>query len=341
MTESSPAKPAIAISMGDFHGVGPEIVVKAFARSDLFELCIPIVFGSVAALSWHVERTGAPVKLREVTGVSQAEPGEISVLDTGGSFDPLGIGQPAAEGGAASIAAIERAFEAVASGEAKALVTAPISKEAIALAGSPFKGHTDMLAALCGAESVLMLMCSNTMKVGLVTIHVPVGEVAPLITGGRISKTIEAGARALAGDFGIPRPRIAVLALNPHAGDGGFLGTEERDIIIPAIRKMAGRGIPVEGPFAADGFFSAHNKQLFDLIIAMYHDQGLIPFKMQAAGRGVNVSCGLPIVRTSPDHGTAYDIAGKGAASAESMKEAIVTARGIFINRTRNAAGNV
>jgi 4-hydroxythreonine-4-phosphate dehydrogenase len=182
-------------------------------------------------------------------------------------------------------------------------------------------------------------MSSATMNVGLVTVHIPLSEVVTMITTERVLRFVRLGHNAMARDFDVPTPRIGVLALNPHAGDGGYLGREEEDIIQPAIAQARGEGMRVDGPFPADGFFSAHNRQSYDLVIAMYHDQGLIPFKMQARGRGVNVTSGLPFIRTSPDHGTAYQIAALGSASADSMKEALYRARLIVLNREKTGDG--
>ncbi len=328
--------PVIAISIGDVYGIGPEVILRSFVRSDLFTMCRPVVFGPMATMEWYRQRIGALVELQTVASPADAVEGAISVVETGGAFDPARVGSTTAEAGTISLEAITRAYEAVRDGSAQALVTAPISKEAIILAGSPFHGHTDMLASLCGVENeVIMILSSNTMKVGLVTIHIPLVDVTAAISTDRVLATIRAGFRALRQDFGVSQPRIAVLALNPHAGDGGHLGDEEQTIIAPAIAMARSEAIAVDGPFPADGFFSAHNRDQFDMIIAMYHDQGLIPFKMQAGGRGVNISAGLPIIRTSPDHGTAHAIAGRGIASADSMREAILAARSIAVNRTR------
>jgi 4-hydroxythreonine-4-phosphate dehydrogenase len=326
--------PIIAISIGDVNGIGPEIILKSFYRSELFEVCRPVVFGSYAALNHYREKLGIGVEIHRIDETSSAKELQLSLIDIPGTIDLDAIGKPTAESGRGSIAAIEAGYAAVLRGDAQALVTAPISKEAISLAGSPYRGHTDMLAGMSGStEDVLMILSSNTMNVGLVTIHVPLSEVAPLITRERVERTIRLGHKAMDKDFGIETPKIAILALNPHAGDGGVLGLEESEILQPAVAAMQGEGIDVEGPFPADGFFSEHTKQMYDLIIAMYHDQGMIPFKLQAKGRGVNISAGLPIVRTSPDHGTAYNIASRGIASAESMKEAIYFARTITLNR--------
>lgn len=326
--------PLIAISIGDIHGIGPEITLKAFHRSDLLDSCRPVIYGPEDAILHYRDQLGVNVPLQRLADPRDAAEGSVGYVVTRGSLRVEDIGRPTAESGQVSLDAIRAAFDAVHGGAAQALVTAPISKEAIALAGSPFHGHTDMLASFCGSgENVLMILSSNTMNVGLVTIHVPLREVATLITHERVTRTIRLAHRAMEEDFAIDDPRIAVLALNPHAGDGGVIGAEEADVILPAVTAMQEEGLNIEGPFPADGFFSAHTQQLYDIIIAMYHDQGLIPLKLQAMGRGVNVTSGLPIVRTSPDHGTAYNIAGHGMASPESMKEAVYFARTIALNR--------
>lgn len=331
-------QPVIAISIGDFNGIGPEVILKSCVRSEIFESCRPVVFGPPDALRWHHARLGVALELETLERPDQAREGVLSIVPTEGAFDEHDLGAPTVASGAASIAAIEGAFGAVADRTAIGMVTAPISKAAIASAGSPFRGHTEMLASLCRCtDDVIMIMSSNTMNIGLVTIHIPLKDVAGAITFDRVLRTLRAAHRAMAADFGVTNPRIAVLALNPHASDGGNLGREEVDVIVPAVEAARAESLPVEGPFPADGFFSAHNKQFYDIIVAMYHDQGLIPFKMQARARGVNVSGGLPIVRTSPDHGTAFNIAGRGMADPESMKEAIRLARTIAMNRLRAA----
>jgi 4-hydroxythreonine-4-phosphate dehydrogenase len=326
--------PLISISIGDIHGIGPEITLKAFHRSDLLTICRPVIFGPEAVVSYYQKRLGIDFPVHRLDRVEDAQEGSVGYIPLEGEFRHEDIGRPTVESGRISIAAIKAAFDAAHTGPAQAMVTAPISKEAIAMAGSPFHGHTDMLASFCGSEDdVLMILSSNTMNVGLVTIHVPLREVAPLITRERVERTVRLAHRAMEFDYGIDSPRIAVLALNPHAGDGGVIGSEEHEYIVPAVQNLQREGVDVEGPFPADGFFSAHTQQMYDIIVAMYHDQGLIPLKLQAMGRGVNVTSGLPVVRTSPDHGTAFNIASHGIASPESMKEALYFARTIALNR--------
>jgi 4-phospho-D-threonate 3-dehydrogenase / 4-phospho-D-erythronate 3-dehydrogenase len=336
--DAASRKPVIAISIGDPYGIGPEVTLRAFERGDLLAQCTPVLYGPAAAITrCHAAfALGVPLRALQADGPDE---GVINLVNTGDEFDAMRIGQVSTEGGAASIAAIERATEAVLGGRAAALVTAPISKESITRAGSPHHGHTEMLAELCGRPGeALMILSSNTLRVALVTVHVPISAVAPLVTRGRVLSVIHTAHLSMTRDFGIDEARLAVLALNPHGGDGGVIGHEDGDEVEPAVRAAAAAGVRVDGPFPADGFFSAHNRRPYDLVVAMYHDQGLIPFKAQARGRGVNVTAGLPIVRTSPDHGTAFDIAGRGLASPDSMREAVALAAAIAANRARRAA---
>lgn len=327
-------KTKIAITIGDVNGIGPEVILKAFVRSPLFAECVPILYGPPDVLEYYNRHLGGIVPLRRIGAPEEAEDSILNVIPDGEpEFLPGTIGMPTERSGGIALRAIRQAAAACMEESVDAMVTAPISKEAIARAGSLFHGHTEMLAALAGATGVIMILAADTMRVGLATIHVPVREVAPLITADRVLATIRNAHRALTTDFAIERPLLAVLGLNPHAGDGGVLGTEEAEAIIPAVRTAREEGIRARGPFAADGFFSAHQTQLYDMIVAMYHDQGLIPLKMQARGRGVNITCGLPFVRTSPDHGTAYDIAGKMIAKPDSMREAILQAVRLAKNR--------
>jgi 4-hydroxythreonine-4-phosphate dehydrogenase len=233
--------------------------------------------------------------------------------------------------------AIERAAAGCLAGEFAAMVTAPISKESIRLAGSPFPGHTEILAERAGAARVTMMLVREwppaPLRVALVTIHVPIRDVASLITEARVEETVVSVDTALRADWGVPAPRLAMLGLNPHAGDGGVIGDEEARVIAPALDRARAAGVDVEGPFPADAFFGRSSWQRFDAVVACYHDQGLAPFKALAQGAGVNVTCGLPFVRTSPDHGTAFDLAGQGRAEESSMLEAIRLAARLAAHR--------
>jgi len=243
-------------------------------------------------------------------------------------------GQIRAGAGRLAMESVARACDLCLSGGADAMVTAPISREAVKLGGYEFPGHTEFLAERTRVGRFAMMLVSGSLRVALLTIHEPIASVAGLITNERITETLQTISDSLANDFGMAEPRIAVLGLNPHAGDGGVIGREEIDIIQPALEAAQAAGLDVSGPFAADGFFGRRGDKEFDAVLAMYHDQGLAPFKALAMGAGVNVTLGLPIVRTSPDHGTAFGIAGEGVASAASMKAAILLAADIARKRT-------
>jgi 4-hydroxythreonine-4-phosphate dehydrogenase len=242
-------------------------------------------------------------------------------------------GRLTAESGRLAMRSVSMAIEECLDGRLDGIVTAPISKEAIQLAGFDFPGHTEFLAKQTAVKDFLMMLVSGDLRVALLTIHEPIARVAGLITQERILSSLNTLSDALRSDFGVEKPRIAVLGLNPHAGDGGVIGTEEIEIIKPALEAAQATGLDVAGPFPADGFFGRRGDKEFDALLAMYHDQGLAPFKALAMGAGVNVTLGLPIVRTSPDHGTAFGIAGEGVASADSMKEAILRASDIVQKR--------
>lgn len=328
-------RPVLAISIGDVYGIGPEIILKGLTRGELGTRCRPIVVGSAAALEWHRRHFGITLPLYPITMPAEATDGVVNVIDTGGDFDPSLLGRAHGSGGAIALAAIERSVELCLRGEAAALVTAPVSKEALALAGAHHPGHTEILADLTESSHVAMIMHAPALRVILTTIHLPLSEVAARVTRESVERTIEIGQHALVKDFGIPRPLLSVLALNPHGGDNGLLGPEDGERIAPAVAACRARGIQVDGPHPADGFFSAHHREYPDMVVAMYHDQGLIPFKLLAQGRGVNVTAGLPIVRTSPDHGTAFALAGLGRASYDSFVEAADLALRIARERGR------
>lgn len=305
-------KPRLAISMGDPNGIGPEVVLRALADEALHEEIEPVLFGAAAVLRRHAEALGLEASLK---GLEVREVGE------GGA--EVRFGKTTAEAGHLAMRAVEAGCDACLRAEADALVTAPISKEAIHLAGYRFPGHTEFLAERTRAEGYTMMMVSEGLRVGLVTTHVPVRDVADLVTEEAILGKLRILAASLRQDFGIASPRIAVLGLNPHAGDGGVIGGEEVEVIAPALERARAEGLGVGGPHPADAFFGTGGPARHDAVLAMYHDQGLVPFKALAMGRGVNFTAGLPIVRTSPDHGTAFDIAGQGRARAGSMAAAL------------------
>jgi len=319
-------KPAIAITVGDSNGVGPAVVLKSVQHPSVRRICAPVLVGPVDVFEYYSRRLGMalpshPIVESSLLPSSQIHPGLLSA----------GSGRAAAR-------AIEAGVELARAGVVSALVTAPISKHALHRGGVRFAGQTEMLQRLTGARDVAMVLVSRSLRVGLVTIHVPVKRIASLLSRKLLRGKIETIHQSLVRDWRIRKPRIAVLALNPHAGEAGDIGTEENRIITPVIRSLS-QAMEISGPFPADAFFARSGPGSCDAVIAMYHDQGLIPLKMSAEGRAVNVSAGLPIVRTSPDHGTAFDIAGKGRASPDSMIEAIHLAVRIAKNRQAGLTG--
>lgn len=335
-------RPRVAITIGDANGVGPEVLLKALADVRLTAFMRPIIVGSRAVIDFHAKRLGlADARLTSVSDVPSDWPddGVIPVLDVGDNGFKVKLGKIDAEAGLLAMKSVERATDLCLSGAVDAMVTAPISKEAISKAGYSDPGHTEFIARRASSPKHTMMMVSETLRVGLVTGHIPVWDIPKAITQAAILEKLDIINRTLQDDFGITRPKIAVLGLNPHAGDGGIMGKEEVDSIIPAIRAACDDGKFVFGPFPADGFFAIGGYRLYDAVLAMYHDQGLIPFKTLAFESGVNYTAGLPIVRTSPDHGTAYNIAGEGKASPASMRSAVYVA--IDIARRRAVAGKI
>lgn len=338
----------VGITHGDFNGVGYEIIVKALADEKIPELFTPVVFASQKLFEKarkEYAQEFPPVEY--IKDASQAREGKINVVDLHLGDLPLSPGEPTKESGEAAVAALEAAVEAVMSGAVDVIVTAPINKAAVQSENFNFPGHTEYLEAKSNPEQreegentppehkAQMILFDDFMKVALVTTHLPVSEIPASITMERVLDSIERLDSVLRSDFGCERPRIAVLSLNPHCGDNGLLGSEEQERIIPAIEAADKKGILVFGPYAADGFFATGSYRKFDGVLAMYHDQGLAPFKSLAGEHGVNFTAGLPFIRTSPDHGTAYDIAWKGEADPTSMREAIYKAIDLRRNRER------
>ncbi len=314
--------PKIAISLGDCNGIGPEVVLKLLRNSGLnFN---PILVGSKQVVEFYSDLLSIPIDTKtswhEIDFVHQAVPGELSK-----------------EAGALAMAAVQAGLELCLLGEADGLVTAPISKEAVHLAGFDFPGHTEFLAEKSGAERELMIMVSGGLRVCVFTKHIPISQVSSRIKKTEIVEDLKVYSKTLEVDFGIENPRIAVLGLNPHAGEGGDIGKEEIDEILPALEVLP--DLNLAGPFPADGFFGSQAHHEYDGVLAMYHDQGLVPFKALSFNRGVNFTAGLPIVRTSPDHGTAFGIAGKGIANEGSMIEAVSLAVLIANNRRERKEG--
>ncbi len=327
----------IGISIGDVNGVGPEVVIKALSREGILDLITPIIYASAAALAQYEPAADAPAFDYEViTQADDAEDGVISLIEClpeGTVFTP---GEATESGGRAAAASLEHAVAELKAGQLDALVTAPINKSVMPPDSFPYPGHTEMLTATLGAEESLMFLVTDELRVGIVTNHIPVAEVATAVTKAAILKKLTIMDQSLRADFGINRPVIAVLSLNPHAGDDGRIGQEDIKVVRPAVEEAKRKGILAMGPFPADGFFGSGKQYQFDAVLAMYHDQGLIPFKALSFGKGVNFTAGLPAIRTSPDHGTAYDIVGKDEAAPESFIAALFLARETFLNRERH-----
>lgn len=322
----SPDKPRVGITIGDPAGIGPEIVLKAVAEAEVRDVCSPVLFGPASEL----RRQSAEIGLNDVIlspYSEQLNPSPIRstvlIFDTGDLNESISWGTLSASSGRAAIAAIEACVSFCRAGKLEAMSTAPINKESLKLAGSPFPGHTEMITSLCGIDYSLMCFFAGDLRVFLLTIHTSLSDAISAITRSRVVRAIVLANRELR-RFGVERPRIAVAGLNPHAGEHGLFGTEEQREIEPAIRECRSEHkIDVSGPFAADTLFVRAWRGEFDAVAACYHDQGLIAVKCLSFGRAVNVTLGLPIIRTSVDHGTAFDIAGKGIADHGSMVEAI------------------
>ncbi len=337
----------VGISLGDFNGIGPEVILKALQYNQLNKRCTPVIYGSMRVLNRY--RNLLNLKEWTLNGIQQVEEVNHRLTNVITCFSdtlPVPVAEgaegetpptplPAAdiqpgkvtpEAGMAAFACLSRAVEDLKAGKIHALVTAPINKHNIQSAAFAFPGHTEYLAHAFGQADNLMFLVSDVLRVGVVTGHVPLSKVRQGIHRGVIAQKLEMMTKSLKQDFGIQRPKIAVLGLNPHAGERGLLGNEETDIIAPLLTDLRQKGQLVYGPFPADGFFGTRAYRKYDAVLAMYHDQGLIPFKLLAFEEGVNVTAGMPVVRTSPDHGTAYDIAGKGVADETSMVQAIYTA---------------
>lgn len=325
----------IGITIGDVNGIGPEVIIEALKDNRMYSDCTPVIYGSAKSLSFYKKNLDdTEFVYQTVKNADELVPKKVNVINVWNNDETnIEPGKITVDAGKYAFMALERATQDLASSKIDVLVTAPISKDAIQKADFKFPGHTEYLADLSGEKEALMFMISETIKVAIVTSHIPLKDVAASIDKEKIHDKIVKLNTSLIRDFGIVRPKIAVLGLNPHAGENGKMGTEEKDIIAPAIQKAWSEKILAFGPFPADGFFGSGNLSKYDAVLAMYHDQGLTAFKTIAFNDGVNYTAGLPIVRTSPDHGTAFDIAGKGIASGQSMRNAIYWAIDIYQNR--------
>lgn len=328
-----PNKPLIAITMGDPSGIGPEIIIKALQSPEIAKICIPLVIGDRAALERAISVCRSTLQIHEVAAAEDARTvpdGSIPLLElsrlTGGDMP---YGAPSVAAGDAVYRYICHAAHLCLTGQTAAMATAPISKEAMHRAGHDYPGHTELLAELCGTDNFVMMLAGELLRVSLVTIHEALADVPRLVTFGQVLKTIRITAEGVARLTGKGSPKLAVLALNPHCGEGGKFGAEETEVIGPAIRAARQEGIDAEGPLSADTLFHFARQGCYDGVVAMYHDQGLIPLKMLHFDDGVNITLGLPIIRTSVDHGTAYNLAGTGKASEKSLLAAIRMAAGM------------
>jgi 4-hydroxythreonine-4-phosphate dehydrogenase len=325
----------LGITIGDINGIGPEVIIKALSDGHLLKYCVPVIYGSSKIIAYHKNIVNDPnFRFSSVDDVSNISYHKINVVNCWHDNVNINLGQVTEDGGKFAKIALEQAVNDAKNGHIDALVTAPINKKSMSLAGFKFPGHTEFLNDRFKVKDSLMMMASENMKLGLVTNHVPVFQLADHITKEAIIKKLELLERALKMDFGVEKPVIAVLGLNPHAGDNGTIGEEDEKLIRPIIieSKKKGGSI-VMGPYPADGFFGSKQFKKPDGILAMYHDQGLIPFKALNFGSGVNYTAGLPIIRTSPDHGTAFDLAGTNAADPGSMISAIRLAIDLVRNR--------
>lgn len=326
----------VGITQGDINGIGYEVILKTFADIRMAEMCIPVLYGSAKAAAFHRKAMELqPVAFNQINNAKDATVNKVNIINCIGEDTKIELGQSTTIAGEAAYQSLERAVADLKNGVIDVLVTAPINKNNIQRENFHFPGHTEYLEERFGreGEKSLMILVKDSLRVALVTGHIPLADVSKSISK---EKIIDAALRfeaSLKRDFRIGKPRIAVLSLNPHAGESGLLGTEENDIIIPAIKELQEKKILCFGPYPADGFFGSGEFSRFDGILAMYHDQGLAPFKTLAMEDGVNFTAGLPIVRTSPAHGTAYSIAGKNEASEESFRQAVYMAIDTFANR--------
>lgn len=325
----------VGITQGDSNGVGYEVIIKALSDSRMLDMCVPILYGNSRSLGLYRKMIPETeqISTNVINSAADARGKRLNIINCVSDQLPVEPGQPTEAGAKAAVQSLQAAVKDLKEGLIDALVTAPINKHTVAALGFGFPGHTEYLVNQFDAGEGMMFLCTDTLKVGLVTNHEPLSKVANLIDKDLLVRKLRLMNESLKRDFAKDRPKIAVLGLNPHSGDGGSLGTDEIEKIIPAIEQVNSENILAFGPYSPDGFFASNMQYNFDGILAMYHDQGLIPFKVLAFDKGVNFTAGLPIVRTSPDHGTGYDIAGKNMANPGSMISAIYMAIDICRNR--------
>jgi 4-hydroxythreonine-4-phosphate dehydrogenase len=341
MPHSPSRKPVLGITAGDPAGIGPEIIARFFSEFEP-KRSSALIIGAPGSLRLWADRFGLSCPIigsaTEMAEIESTVPFGVYILDNG-CRDDVPVGVHCRQGGQHAGSSIDLACRLARAGVIQAIVTAPISKESLNLAGYPFSGHTEMLADRLASPNCQMMMVYNRLRVVPATRHIPLLDVPKQVTETLLDNCLAVVHRALGEHFGIGRPRIALAALNPHAGEGGVLGTEEIEVIMPAIERAGRNGMQVEGPFAADSLFQTYRERRYDAYVTMYHDQGLIPFKMVARKRGVNVTVGLPVIRTSVDHGVAFDIAGRGVAGTASLAAAYRLAERIAGRRRRDIPG--
>ncbi|WP_079703318.1 4-hydroxythreonine-4-phosphate dehydrogenase PdxA [Daejeonella lutea] len=324
----------IGISIGDVNGIGLEVIIKTLMDNRVLDYCTPIVYGHTKVASFHRKTMAInEFNFNVISNASMAQNKRANMINCWEEDVKIELGLTTETGGKYAFISLEKALDDLIAGNTDAIVTAPINKHNIQSENFQFAGHTEYIQAKTNSPDSLMFLVSEDIRVGVVTGHIPVQEIPEKITVEKIVSKLALMNESLKKDFWIQKPKIAVLGLNPHAGDNGLIGKEELEIIIPAITEANAKGVFAFGPYAADGFFAAHTYSQFDAVLAMYHDQGLIPFKQVAFHNGVNFTAGLPVVRTSPDHGTGYDIAGKNQASESSFREALFTAINIVERR--------
>ncbi|MBI9057713.1 MAG: 4-hydroxythreonine-4-phosphate dehydrogenase PdxA [Labilibaculum sp.] len=328
------SKIKVGITHGDINGIGYEVIIKTLMDNRIYELCTPIIYGSPKVAAYHRKALDIEgFSLNNIKEVSEAHPKRTNIINCVDENIKVELGKSTRSAGESALKSLEAAVADLEKGLIDVLITAPINKKNIQSKDFEFPGHTEYLESKLNSGKSLMLLISDKLRVGVVAGHVPISKVAEVVTKENIMSKLDILNTSLKKDFGIRRPRIAVLSLNPHAGDEGVIGTEEIDIIIPTIEEAREKGIMALGPYPADGFFGTSDYRKFDAILAMYHDQGLAPFKALAFDSGVNFTAGLSRIRTSPAHGTAYSIAGTNVASAKSFQEALYMAIDVYRNR--------
>ena len=329
-------KLTVGITQGDGNGIGYEVIIKALADERMLDMCTPVIYGSSKIFGFYrkqIHNLEQQVNTNVVASAQEVHPKRINIVNCLPDNVFVEPGQPTPESAKSAMTSLQRAVEDIKKGYIDVLVTAPINKRAMVNEGFGYTGHTEYLEKEFGVDEVAMIMVCDQLKVGVVTGHIPLKEVPGRLSKDLIVKKLRLMKHSLERDFGIHSPKIAVLGLNPHCGDGGLLGDEESSIILPAVQQAVSEGIMAFGPYSPDGFFGLGNYSKYDAVLAMYHDQGLTPFKALAFELGVNYTAGLPIVRTSPDHGTAYEMAGRDLADPRSMISSIFTAIDIFNHR--------